>query len=159
MRVGDIMDKDLTSVAEDTTLLEALVLLAAHDTSGLPVLNAGGRVVGFLSEKDILKAAIPGYLGYMDENFSMPDIGKIKSRVNRVGMDPARDYMNTSAVIFDEGETVSNALVALFKKNVRRAPVTRDGSLVGMIDREKILRGFIHENFEDGEVDIPAGGK
>ncbi|MDR1472018.1 MAG: CBS domain-containing protein [Synergistaceae bacterium] len=159
MMVGDIMDRDLTSVAEETPLLEALALLAAHDTSGLPVLNSGGRVVGFLSEKDILRAAIPGYIGYMDENFSMPDIGKIKSRVNRVGMDPAKDYMNKSAVVFDEGETVSNALVTLFKRNVRRAPVVRGGSLVGMIDREKILRGFIQENFGDGEVDIPAGGK
>ncbi|MDR1917329.1 MAG: CBS domain-containing protein [Synergistaceae bacterium] len=158
MLVGDIMHRDLTSLAEETTLLEALSLLAAHDTSGLPVLNQSGKVVGFLSEKDILRAVIPGYLGYMDENFSMPDIAKIKSRVNRVGMDPAKNYMSKDAVIFDEKETVSNAIVMLFKKNVRRAPVVRDGSLVGMIDREKILRGFVHENFEDGEVDIPVGG-
>ncbi|MDR1966703.1 MAG: CBS domain-containing protein, partial [Synergistaceae bacterium] len=151
MLVGDIMDRDLTSLAEDTTLLEAVAILAAHDASGLPVLNDAGRVVGFLSEKDILRAVIPGYLGYMDENFIMPDIDKIKSRVKRVGNDPARDYMTKNSIFFDEGETVSNAMVVLFKKNIRRAPVVREGMLVGIVNREEILRGFVRDNF--GEDD------
>ncbi|MDR3331629.1 MAG: CBS domain-containing protein [Synergistaceae bacterium] len=158
MLVKDIMDRDLTSLAEDTTLLEAIALLAAHDTSGLPVLGDGGKVIGFLSEKDILRSAIPGYLGYMDENFAMPDVDKIKARVKRVGRDPARDYMTKDAIVFDEEETISNAMVALFKKNIRRAPVVKDGSLVGMVNREEILKGFVHDNFEDGEVEIPVGG-
>jgi CBS domain-containing protein len=156
MLVGDIMDRDLTSLAEETTLLEAISLMAMHDTSGLPVVNSSGRVVGFLSEKDVLRAIIPGYLGYMDENFSMPDVGKIKSMVKRVGHDPARDYMTKNCVAFDERETISNAMVTLFKKDIRLAPVVRDGMLIGMIDREEILRGFVHDNFESDEVEIPV---
>ncbi|MDR3281290.1 MAG: CBS domain-containing protein [Synergistaceae bacterium] len=155
MLVGDIMDRDLTSLAEETSLLEAISLLTIHDTSGLPVVNGVGRVVGFLSEKDILRAFIPGYLGYMDENFSMPDIENIKSRVKRVGRDPARDYMTKDSIIFDEEETVTNAMVTLFKRDIKRAPVVREGMLVGIVDREEILRGFVHDNFEEGEVDIP----
>jgi len=154
MLVGDIMDRDLTSLAEETSLLEAVSLITLHDTSGLPVVNASGRVVGFLSEKDILRAFIPGYLGYMDENFSMPDIASIKGRVKRAGRDPARDYMTKDSIIFDEEETVSNALVMLFKKDIKRVPVVREGMLVGMVDREEILRGFVHDNFEDGEVEM-----
>jgi len=156
MLVGDIMDRDLTSLAEETTLLEAISLMAMHDTSGLPVVNSSGRVVGFLSEKDVLRAIIPGYLGYMDENFSMPDVGKIKSMVKRVGHDPARDYMTKNCVAFDERETISNAMVTLFKKDIRLAPVVRDGMLIGMIDSEEILRGFVHDNFESDEVEIPV---
>jgi CBS domain-containing protein len=154
MIVGDIMHRDLTSLAEDTTLLEALGLLAVHHTSGLPVLNTAGRVVGFLSEKDILRAVIPGYLGYMDENFSMPDVEKIKSRVKRVGNDPSRDYMTKNSIVFNENETISNAMMILFKKDIRRAPVVHDGMLVGMVDREEILRGFVHDNFDDDEVKV-----
>ncbi len=157
MKVMDVMHKDLTSISEQTTLLEALALLAAHRTTGLSVLNDDDQVVGFLSEKDILKATIPGYVGYMDENFAMPDIDKIKNRVKMIGGSPAREHMTTTPVIFEEGENLSNAIVALFKKNIRRAPVVREGSLVGMVDREEILRGFVHDNFADGEIDIPAG--
>ncbi|MDR3077035.1 MAG: CBS domain-containing protein, partial [Synergistaceae bacterium] len=142
MLVGDIMDRDLTSLAEETTLLESISLMAAHDTSGLPVVNTAGRVVGFLSEKDVLRAVIPGYLGYMDESFSMPDVEKIKAMVKRVGHDPAKNYMTKNCITFDECDTISNAMMILFRKNIRRAPVVKDGMLVGMVDREEILRGF-----------------
>jgi CBS domain-containing protein len=155
MIVGDIMDRDLTSLAENTSLLEAISLMALHDTSGLPVVNSDGRVVGFLSEKDILRAVIPGYLGYMDEKFIMPDVAKIKAMVKRVGRDPARDYMTARCVVFEEDETVSNAIMRMFRKNIRRAPVVSDGMLVGMVNREEILRGFVHDNFAAGEVEIP----
>ena len=157
MKVVDVMDRDLTSISEYTTLLEALALLSAHRTTGLPVLDDDGRVVGFLSEKDILKATIPGYVGYMDESFAMPDIGKIKNRVKTIGGAPAREHMAKPPIVFEEDENLNNALVVLFKKNIRRAPVVHDGALVGMVDREEILRGFVHDNFEDGEIDIPAG--
>jgi CBS domain-containing protein len=155
MVVGDIMDRDLTSLAEETSLLEAISLMALHSTSGLPVVNAAGRVVGFLSEQDILRAVIPGYFGYMDENFTMPDVAKIKSMVKRVGRDPARDYMTKNCISFDEEETISNAMMQMFRKNIRRAPVIREGMLAGMVDREEILRGFVHDNFAEGEVEIP----
>ncbi|MCL2684330.1 MAG: CBS domain-containing protein [Synergistaceae bacterium] len=148
MTVGDIMEKDLTALAEETTLLEAISLMAIHDTSGLPVLNAAGRVVGFLSEMDVLNAIIPGYLGYMDENFRMPDIDKIRAMVKRVGHDPASNYMDKSYIVFDEFETIPNAMMMLFRKNIRLAPVVRDGMLMGIVDREEILRGLVHDTFE-----------
>jgi CBS domain-containing protein len=151
MLVRDIMDRDLTSLSEETTLIEAISLIVAHKAGGLPVLDGNNRVVGFLSEGDVLKAAIPGYLGYMDENFAMPDVEKIKARVKRVGDDPTRNYMTKGALVFDESETVSNALVALFRRNVRVAPVIRNGSLVGVVNREEILKAFVQDNLEDEE--------
>ncbi len=155
MQVRDIMDRDLTSLAEDSTLLQAIAVMAAHKRNGLPVLNDDGRVIGIISEKDILRAVIPGYLGYMDDNFAMPDIEKIKARVKLVGNDVVSDYMSKNAIVFDEYETVSNAMVTMFKKDIHRAPVVTAGSLVGVVDREEILKGFVHDNFEDGEVPIP----
>ena len=152
------MDKDLTSLAEETTLLEAISMMAIHDTSGLPVLNNAGRVVGFLSEKDVLNAIIPGYLSYMDENFHMPDLDKIKAMVKRVGHDPARNYMTKDCITFDEFETISSAMMTLFRKNIRRAPVTKDGMLIGMADREKILRGLVQDDFGGGKADMPEPG-
>ena len=156
MLVGDVMDRDLTSLAEGTTLLEAISLMAMHDTSGLPVLNTAGYVVGFLSEKDVLNAVIPGYLGYMDENFRMPDAEKITAMLKRVGHDPAQDYMAKDCVAFDEFETVSNAIMIFFRKNIRRAPVTKDGMLIGMADRKKVIQRFIQHNFEDNAAKIPV---
>ncbi|MDR1136786.1 MAG: CBS domain-containing protein [Synergistaceae bacterium] len=154
MLVGDIMQRDLTALSEDTGLLEAVSIMELHGTSGLPVVNDAGRVAGFVSEKDILRAIIPGYLGYMDENFLMPAAVKIRAKVKRVEYDEVREYMTKNCLVLDEDETVLNALVALFRKDVKCAPVVRDGMFVGMVDREAILRGFFRENSEDPEPDI-----
>jgi CBS domain-containing protein len=153
MLVGDVMKRDLTALSEDTGLLEAVSIMELHGTSGLPVVNDAGHVAGFISEKDILCAIIPGYLGYMDENFLMPAVVKIKAKVKRVGYDAVRDYMTKNCLIFDEGETVMNALVALFRKDVKCAPVVSGGMFVGMVDREAILHGFFRENPEELEPD------
>ena len=153
MLVGEIMDRDITSLAEETTLLDAVSLMTGHNTSGLPVINTEGQVVGFLSEKDVLNAAIPGYFGYMDENSRMPDIDKIRAMVKRVGHEPARDYMSKECVVFGEFETVSNALMVCFRKDIRRIPVTREGMLIGVVDREKILREFVHDFCADDDAE------
>jgi len=149
MLVGDIMHRDLTALAEETTLLEAISVMVIHKASGLPVLNNEGRVVGFLSEKDILNAVIPGYLSYMDENFRMPDLNKIRTMAKRVGHDPTRDYMIKDCITFDEYETLSNAIMIFFRRKIRRAPVTRDGMLIGIVDREKIMRGLVQDKYRD----------
>jgi CBS domain-containing protein len=152
MLVGDVMKRDLTALSEDTGLLEAVFIMELHGTSGLPVVNSAGRVAGFISEKDILRAIIPGYLGYMDENFLMPAVVKIRAKVKRVGCDAVRDYMTKNCLVFDENETVMNALVALFRKDVKCAPVVSGGMFVGMVDRETILRGFFRENSEEPDA-------
>ena len=152
MIVGEIMDRDLTALAEETTLLDAISLMGIHGVSGLPVLNALGLVVGFLSEKDVLNAVIPGYLSHMDESFLMTDIPRIRAMVKRVGHNPARDYMTKNCISFDEFETVSHAMMKLFRKNIRRAPVLRDGKLIGIVDREEILRGFVQDKFRSDAV-------
>jgi CBS domain-containing protein len=153
MLVRDIMKRDLTALSEDTGLLEAVSVMELHGASGLPVVNDAGRVAGFISEKDILRAIIPGYLGYMDENFLMPAAVKIRAKVKRVGYDPVRDYMTKNCLVFDESDTVLNALVALFRKDVKCAPVVSGGMFVGIADREEILRGFFRENPEEVEPD------
>ena len=152
MLVGDIMERDITSLSEETTLMEAISTMAIHETSGFPVLNNEGRIAGFLSEKDVLNAIIPGYLGHMDDNFRMPDLGKIKAMIKRVGNDPARDYMIKDCITFDEHETLSNAVMIFFRKKIRRAPVTRDGMLIGIVDREKIIRQLVQDKFKDDEA-------
>lgn len=157
LKVADVMERDLTSVADTTTLLEAMAMMSSHRTTGLPVLDADGTVVGFIGAKDVLKATIPGYVGYIDESFSMPSIDTIKKRVKAVGSSPVSEHMTADPVIFSEDDDLTSALVAIFKRDIHRAPVARDGYLVGIVGREAVIEGFVRSNFDDGEVAIPVG--
>ena len=51
MRIGDLMDRDLTSVTENTPLKEAIEMLSQHNLTGLPVVDEMGFLVGFISER------------------------------------------------------------------------------------------------------------
>lgn len=142
MKVSDLMERDLSSLSQNTSMLDAIELLWAHRASGLPVLDDDGMVVGFLSEKDILRAMIPGYVDYMDENFALPDMIKIKKRVKLIGADAVSEHMTKDIVSFEEEDDLNAAVVAIFKKNIHRAPVVRQGMLIGTIGRDDVLRGF-----------------
>ena len=50
MLVGDLMDRDLTAVSPETTVAEAVEIMAGHRISGVPVVDEEGRILGFLSE-------------------------------------------------------------------------------------------------------------
>jgi acetoin utilization protein AcuB len=56
--VGDIMHRDVVTVAPDTPLQQAAALLARHKIGGLPVVAADGRVVGVITETDLLVALV-----------------------------------------------------------------------------------------------------
>lgn len=154
IKVADVMERDLTSVSDSTTLEQAMLLFAAHRTSGLPVLDDSGDVVGFISEKDILKAMIPGYIGYMDENFALPSIAKIKSNIRSIGSSPVSEFMTKTPILFNEDDDLSSAFVAIFKMNIHRAPVVNNGHLAGIISRESVLRHFVRADISDGEDQI-----
>lgn len=64
MRIGELMDRDLTALFPDTTIAEAVEVLSTHRVSGLPVADQEGHLVGFISEKDIIRAALPGYFDF-----------------------------------------------------------------------------------------------
>lgn len=157
LKVADVMERDLTSVTDDTTLVEALAMFASHRTTGLPVIDSSSRVVGFISEKDVLKAMIPGYVGYIDESFSMPSIDTIKQRVKMIAHEKAGDHMTKPPIVFEQDDDLTSALVAIFKRDLHLVPVVSDGVLVGIVGREDVLEGFARSNFDDGEIPILAG--
>ena len=55
MWAGDVMTRNVISVAADAPAMQAVTLMLKHRISGLPVVDGSGRVVGVLSETDLLR--------------------------------------------------------------------------------------------------------
>ena len=149
MLVKDVMIRDLTSVSPNTNLVDVISLFFAHKTSGFPVVDDGGVVVGFISEKDVMKAALPGYHSFIEDNFVLPDLKYIHEKVLRVSKEPVSGFMAKDPVVFDENENLSGVIMTLFRKDIRKAPVIRGKGLVGIVNREEILRGFLRASIEE----------
>ena len=138
MRVRDVMTQDVATVAPDTDLRDLAALLVEKRISGVPVVE-GGRVVGVVSERDILFKERPseglsrGVLAWlMDEG----DLTlKIDART-------AGEAMTSPPLTIAPSRGVADAAVTMLDENVSRLPVVDHGRLVGIVTRHDLVRAF-----------------
>jgi CBS domain-containing protein len=144
MRVTDVMTADVTTVAPDTDLREVAALLVRNRISGVPVVE-GGRVLGVVSERDILFKERPsdglhrGVLAWlMDEGDLML---KVDAR-------QAREAMTSPAVTIGPTRSVADAATLMLDEGVSRLPVVEGSKLVGIVTRHDLVRAFARSDEE-----------
>ena len=141
MRAHQIMTRNAITVLPETPILEAAHKMLENHVSGLPVLDASGRLVGIVSEGDFLRRSEigtqpkrPRWLQYfLSPAHSANDF--IQTRGRKV-----EDVMTRDPVTADEN-TPLDQLVHLMEKNgIKRLPVLRNDKLVGIITRANLLQ-------------------
>lgn len=136
--VKDVMTPQAIWVAEDTAFTEIAAALRRHRVSAFPVLDAGARVVGVVSESDLLakealgggEDPVPGMIGGMHRRRQLEKARGIT----------ARDLMTSPAVTVEAGDTVEHAARLLYLRGVKRLPVLDPkGHLAGIVSRADVL--------------------
>ena len=113
-----IMSKDVITVHPDTPIARVIELLSEYDITGIPVVDAEGRLVGIITEKDIMALPL--------------DADGVAGR--------AEDYMTRDVVSFDENEDVIAICECLVNHDFRRVPILSHGRLVGIISRRDLIK-------------------
>ena len=117
-QVRDIMTTTVVTVTPEATMRDAAGLILRHGVSGLPVVDAENRLVGVLSEWDLLELL----------------------EAQEIELEPVGNYMTREPLCVGE-ETSLVDVVDLFQaRRVRRLPVTRDKKLVGLVSRHDLIR-------------------
>jgi CBS domain-containing protein len=121
--VGDHMTRDVVTLAPGQEINSALSVLLRHKVSGAPVVDGSGALVGMLTEKDCLRAALEASY-YRDWGRSV------------------QAYMTREVVTIDAGLDIVGACQKFLDGPYRRFPVMEDGRMVGLISRTDILRAL-----------------
>lgn len=149
-RVADVMTRPVVTVAPDATLTEAASRMSTRGISGLPVVGPGGRVLGVLSQQDILRRLtksaglrVPGGIFDLllrDSRARRSDLAESCRKV----LDSARvrDAMSRPAVVVEPTASLDDAVQRLVASKVNRLPVVRKGRLVGIVTRTDLLGGL-----------------
>ena len=116
-KAKDIAQYNVVSVGKNASVYEAIHLMVVNDITGLPVVD-GSRLVGIISEKDVLKLLY-------DVEFLAGAVG---------------DYMTIDVLTFDEQDDLADVCRCLIDNNFRRVPILRDESLVAIITRADLIR-------------------
>lgn len=136
--VGDLMTTHVVAAFEEAGFKRLAVSLRMNGVSALPVLDADQRVVGVVSESDLLAwLAAPN----LDEAVFAGDMPE----------EPvARDLMSTPAITITEGASPREAAERMRRHRIKRLPVvTEDGKLLGIVSRSDLLRVYF---VSDGEL-------
>lgn len=147
MRIKDLMTTDVLTVRVTTQLKDAARLLAEHRISGLPVVDDDGRVLGVLSEGDILykETGMKDRPGFFERLLSGPATGfELKLAARTVG-----EAMSAPAVTIGPTRPVTVAATTMIDEGVNRLPVVNDeGRLVGIVTRADLVRAFVRSDAE-----------
>ena len=124
LEAKDIMRTDLITVTKQTPVHEAIDILAENKITGLPVVDDNGRLVGIVSEKDVLVMAYRKITDTCNEAMNSRKI---------------TDVMTSEVVSFRPADNLADICQCFMNNNFRRVPVLDDGRLVGIISRKDIV--------------------
>jgi CBS domain-containing protein len=141
MRAHQIMTRTVVTVSPEAKIVEAADIMLQRHLSGLPVVDAAGKLVGIITEGDLIRR---------------PEIGTLKKRGRWLGFltgpgKMASDFvheqgrkvaevMTTSPVTVTEDTSLAEIADIMEKNDIKRLPVMRADKLVGIVSRANLLQ-------------------
>jgi CBS domain-containing protein len=139
--VRDVMSTDVVSVAPETPVQEIAATLARRGISSVSVVNGAGRLVGIVSEGDLIRRAEIGTAPH--QSWWRPLLTDTRTAAQayvRSHGRMARDVMTMDLVTAAPHEPLHQLAARMARKGLRRLPVLRDGSVIGTIARSDLVR-------------------
>ena len=149
--LADIMEREPYAVAADAPVSEAMHALVEHQVSGLPLVDAQGRVCGFVSDGDIMR-----YLADKTPTFISSYVfleaannQSIDERLHELMVLPVAEIATDKVVSLPASTTLKDACQTLAQHKFKKAPVVDEaGRMVGVVSRSSILRRAMESYLE-----------
>lgn len=144
--VSSAMNSNPAWVSSTATIREALLKIAETDTSGLPVVSDDLRVVGFISDGDIMK-----YLGRDDKAtidsgvfmYRFIDDEKLQSRLGELLGKSVMELATKRVIAVDSDMALERACHVLAERRIKKVPVVHDDKLVGALSRRNVIHSVV----------------
>ena len=140
-RVADVMTRDVVAVRTDASFKEIAAMLRNLRVSAFPVLDDGDKVIGVVSETDLLpkEALEAGYEGHRGRQSAR----RHRAELAKAPGVTAGDLMSRPPVTIGPFDLVSHAAHLMYHHGITRLPVvSAGGRLVGIISRSDVLSVF-----------------
>lgn len=143
MHAADIMTRTVITATPKTEVREIVDLMMQNRISAVPVVDDAGRVIGMVSEGDLMRRVENDTdrrdSWWLSALFSARnDVDAyVKSRGRR-----AEDIMTRNPITISEDTPLYKIAQTLEKKHIKRVPVVTGGKLVGIVSRSNLLQGF-----------------
>ena len=144
MTVEQVMTRDLITVNPEMPIHQAAQLMVEHGVSGLPVVDDAGRLVGIISEGDLIlrqtrRRERPWWHSFFENGEQLA-----REYQKAVGT-TVGEVMTRSVVSISPVWGIETAASIMQNRRIRRLPVVHDGRLVGIVTRADLIKALATE--------------
>ena len=148
MLVSEIMTKDVITVQPNASIREIAECLVEKRISGVPVVDGDGRVVGIVSEGDLMRKEIapdlPDGLCILGAVIYYNGLREYREAFRKMAAQKARHIMTKEVVSVHAEDDVTRVAKIMYDKHVKRVPVLDGaGMLIGIVSRRDIVKMFL----------------
>jgi CBS domain-containing protein len=148
MNVEDVMTRDVLTIGPEASIRDIAKILVERGISGLPICDAERRVLGIVSEGDILYKEHDPAGGSTRRCFAWLVDGKVAASVVKSRARTAREAMSTPPITIRPDASIAEAARLMAERGVNRLPVVEAQKLVGIVTRADLVRAFARPDEE-----------
>jgi CBS domain-containing protein len=143
--VSEIMDTKPVTVLPETSVEEVVAALREHGVPGVAVVEPDGRLVGIVTERDLVlpddegDLHLPHYINLFGGTVFLESLDRFEDRLNKAFAADAADMMTRNPDTVAPDTSVREAARLIHDRGHNRLPVVEDGKLVGVVTRLDVL--------------------
>lgn len=149
-RAKDIMTTNVVVARKDDSISDVAKILITEKIGGLPVVDDENRVIGVISETDIIKKEkyieAPRFINFLQGMIFLEDMNKLEEDIKKVAAYKVEDLMSTDIAKVYEDDVFDGIANIMIKKSINRVPVVdKDNKLKGIVCRYDIIKSLYNE--------------
>lgn len=144
LKAKDIMTSEVITVDENRSVKDLAKILAENKISGVPVVDDQGKIVGIVTESDLIdrakKVHIPTVMRLFDSFVFLESPERMEKDLKKMAASTVRDICNEKVVSVTPATPLDEVATLMSENKVHTLPVINKGKLVGIIGKSDIIR-------------------
>jgi len=161
MKVKDIMETNVITVPPDKPVKEVARLLAEHDVTAVPVVDDHGKILGIVSEEDLIyrlaHPCLPPHIELLGGVIYLENPFEMRQEFKKLTAITAGEIMTDKVLTVTGDAEIEDVATMMIENDINGIPVVKEGKITGIITRHDIVmtlaRSEPGEKEEDDEED------
>jgi len=155
----DIMIRDVYTVHRDESVKGVLEKFVQYRISGMPIIDDNSRLVGYISDGDIMRylgrhfddpmtswvSAVGFYYGMPADARDLDKMDELKENALMVSRKTVEQVGNKRVITVEEDDSLVDVAEVLARRKIKKVPVIQDGYLKGIISRGDVVRAVVQK--------------
>ena len=148
LKARDIMTSEVITVDGEKSVKDLAKILAEKKISGVPVVDGQGKIIGIVTESDLIDSAkkvhIPTVMRLFDSFVFLESPERMEKDLKKMAASTVKDICNKEVITVTPMTPLDEIATLMSEKKVHTLPVLEKGKLVGVIGKTDIIRSLAH---------------